>query len=148
MQHRDDVRIVFASLSKNELLARSFAAAYASALDPTIREMEDIKTAVSEAVTNVVVHAYPESIGQVELVMGQEDQVLQIEVIDHGVGIADIQTARTPMFTTRGDEERSGLGFTVMEAFMDDVQVESSPGVGTTVRMQKRIDQKRNMEDA
>ena len=146
MQRQDDVKITFASLSKNELLARSFAAAFAAQMDPTVRELEDIKTAVSEAVTNVVVHAYPDCIGQVELHFRQEADVLTIDVIDQGVGIEDVSAAREAMFTTRGDEERSGLGFTVMEAFMDELDVSSLPGEGTHVRMKKRIDQKRNSE--
>ena len=143
---QNDVKITFASLSKNEQLARSFAAAFATQLDPTLRELEDIKTAVSEAVTNVVVHAYPESIGQVELLFSAQEDVFSIEVIDYGVGIDDVAEARMPMYTTRADDERSGLGFTVMEAFMDDVEVSSAPGVGTCVRMRKRIDQKRNLD--
>jgi len=97
-------------------------------------------------VTNVVVHAYPDHIGQVELHFSSQGEVLTLEVIDHGVGISDIQAAREPMFTTKPEQERSGLGFTVMEAFMDELCVSSSPEEGTTVTMRKRIDQKRNMD--
>ncbi|MBP3371141.1 MAG: anti-sigma F factor [Clostridia bacterium] len=148
MQYADDVTITFASLSKNELLARSFAAAYAAQFDPTVRELEDIKTAISEAVTNVVVHAYPDRIGQVELHFSSQGDVLTMEVTDRGVGISDIQAAREPMFTTKPEQERSGLGFTVMEAFMDELCISSVSNEGTTVTMRKRIDQKRSMDMA
>ena len=148
MQQQDEVKITFASLSCNELLARSFAAAYAARFDPTVRELEDIKTAVSEAVTNVVVHAYPASIGEVELCFCREDDdVMVLQIRDRGVGIEDVNTAREPMFTTKPDEDRSGLGFTVMEAFMDELTVFSQLGSGTLVRMKKRIDQKRSADE-
>ena len=115
------------------------AASFAAQLDPTLDEIGDIKTAVSEAVPNAIVHAYPDSIGQVVVkVRICPDQVLEVTVRDHGRGIPDIEKARQPMFTT-GGEERSGMGFTIMESFMDRLTVKSAPGKGTTVSMRKRI---------
>ena len=115
------------------------AAGFAAQLDPTLDELGDIKTAVSEAVTNAIVHAYPEDIGQVQLKLRIcPDNVLEISVRDHGRGIPDVEKARQPMFTT-GGEERSGMGFTIMESFMDRLTVRSTPGRGTTVTMRKRL---------
>ena len=129
----------FPSRSANEGFARAAAACFAAQLDPTLEEINDIKTAVSEAVTNAIVHAYPDSIGQVVVkVRICPDQVLEVTVRDHGRGIPDIEKARQPMFTT-GGEERSGMGFTIMESFMDVVKVRSTPGKGTQVTMRKRI---------
>ena len=108
-------------------------------MDPTLNELEDIKTAVSEAVTNVIVHAYPDSIGQVQMkIRVLPDHVLEIIVRDHGRGIHDIRQARQPLFTT-GGQERSGMGFTIMESFMDKLSVRSVPGRGTTVSMRKKL---------
>ena len=133
------VTLEFLSRSSNEGFARLAAAAFAAQLDPTLDELGDIKTAVSEAVTNAIVHAYPDSIGQVVVkVRICPDQVLEVTVRDHGRGIPDIEKARQPMFTT-GGEERSGMGFTIMESFMDSVKVRSHPGKGTTVTMRKRF---------
>lgn len=129
----------FPSRSANEGFARAAAACFAAQLDPTLEEINDIKTAVSEAVTNAIVHAYPDTLGKVELKLrlypGNE---LELIVRDWGVGIPDIEQARTPLFTT-GNEERSGMGFTIMESFMDAVKVRSTPGKGTTVTMRKRF---------
>ena len=120
-------------------IARAAVAAFASQLDPTLGEIGDIKTAVSEAVTNAVVHAYPEKLGMVMLrVRILPDERLEIVVKDHGVGIPDVEKAKTPLYTT-GGEERSGMGFTIMESFMDTVKVKSAPGKGTTVTMCRRI---------
>ena len=125
--------------SVNEGFARAAVAAFAAQLDPTLAELGDIKTAVSEAVTNAVVHAYPDAIGTVQVrVRILPDERLEIAVKDHGVGIADVAQARTPMYTT-GGEERSGMGFTIMESFMDTLRVKSVPGRGTTVTMCRRI---------
>ena len=133
------VTLEFLSRSSNEGFARLAAAAFAAQLDPTLDELGDIKTAVSEAVTNAIVHAYPDSIGQVVVkVRICPDQVLEVTVRDHGRGIPDIEKARQPMFTT-GGEERSGMGFTIMESFMNQLAVKSAPGKGTTVTMRKRI---------
>ena len=129
----------FLSRSANEGFARTAAACFAAQLDPTLDEVNDIKTAVSEAVTNCIVHAYPDSIGKVKMKLKLfEDNSLEIVVQDRGVGIADVERARTPLFTT-GDEERSGMGFTIMESFMDTLKVKSTPGKGTTVTMRRRI---------
>ncbi|MFR1617921.1 MAG: anti-sigma F factor [Dysosmobacter welbionis] len=118
---------------------RAAVSCFAAQMDPTLNELEDIKTAVSEAVTNAIVHAYPDSIGQVVVkVRICPDQVLEVTVRDHGRGIPDIEKARQPMFTT-GGEERSGMGFTIMESFMDRLVVRSTPGRGTTVVMRKRL---------
>ena len=115
------------------------AAAFAAQLDPTLAELGDIKTAVSEAVTNVIVHAYPESLGKVVLKLRiLEGGTLEIVVRDWGRGIEDVARAREPLYTT-GGEERSGMGFTIMESFMDTVKVRSTPGKGTTVTMRRRI---------
>ena len=139
MKAIDQANIVFTSRSANEGFARAAAACYAAQLDPTLDEIADIKTAVSEAVTNAIVHAYPDTLGRVALRLRLlEGGVLEIQVRDRGVGIADVAQARTPLFTT-GSEERSGMGFTIMESFMDTLQVRSAPGRGTTVTMRKRI---------
>ena len=127
------------SLSKNEAFARVVTAVFASRLDPTLEELDDIKTAVSEAVTNAVIHGYQNGEGVIELEACAEDNVLTVIVRDAGVGIADVKKAMEPMFTTAEEEERSGLGFSFMEAFMDQVKVFSEPGKGTTVTMIKKI---------
>ena len=135
----NEVTMTFPSRSSNEGFARSAVACFAAQLDPTLNELEDIKTAVSEAVTNAIVHAYPDTIGRVTVRLRiREGHVLEIVVKDRGVGIADVERARTPLFTT-GGEERSGMGFTIMESFMDDLKVRSAPGKGTTVTMRRRI---------
>ena len=139
MKPINEAAVTFLSRSANEGFARTAAACFAAQLDPTLDEVNDIKTAVSEAVTNAIVHAYPDSIGQVVVkVRICPDQVLEVTVRDHGRGIPDIEKARQPMFTT-GGEERSGMGFTIMESFMDTVKVRSTPGKGTTVTMRRRI---------
>lgn len=139
MKAENYVTLEFLSRSANEGFARMAAASFAAQLDPTLDEIGDIKTAVSEAVTNAIVHAYPDSIGQVVVkVRICPDQVLEVTVRDHGRGIPDIEKARQPMFTT-GGEERSGMGFTIMESFMDRLVVRSTPSRGTTVVMRKRL---------
>jgi len=139
MKIENQVTLEFPSRSANEGFARTAAACFAAQLDPTLEEVNDIKTAVSEAVTNAIVHAYPDTIGKVSLKLRiREGHVLEIVVKDWGVGIADIEQARTPLFTT-GNEERSGMGFTIMESFMDTLKVRSAPGRGTTVTMARRI---------
>ena len=135
----NEVTLEFPSHSSNESFARSVAACFAAQMDPTLNELEDIKTAVSEAVTNAIVHAYPDSIGKVAMkVRVCPDNVLEIAVRDHGKGIPDVEQARRPMFTT-GGAERSGMGFTIMESFMDRVTVRSVPGKGTSVSMRKKL---------
>ena len=139
MKVENQVTLDFPSRSANEGFARAAAACFAAQLDPTLEEVNDIKTAVSEAVTNAIVHAYPDTIGRVTMKLRvREGRLLEIVVKDRGVGIADVEQARTPLFTT-GGEERSGMGFTIMESFMDTLKVRSAPGKGTTVTMGRRI---------
>lgn len=129
---------------KNQALARSIAAAYASEFDPTVEELTEIKTAVSEAFSNAVLHAYPQEeghCGSVELELAAAaNATLIIKVRDSGIGIEDIAQAMEPLFTTDTGDERSGMGFTVMESFMDKIMVDSKPGKGTTVTMVKKLD--------
>ena len=127
------------SRSVNEGFARQTVAAFVAQLDPTVEELNDIKTIVSEAVTNAIVHGYRDRLGYITVAVRLlENRTAEIKVKDSGCGIADIEQARQPMFTT-GDEERSGMGFTIMESFMDSVKVRSHPGKGTTVTMRKRF---------
>lgn len=135
----NEVTLAFPSRSSNEGFARAAVSCFAAQMDPTLNELEDIKTAVSEAVTNCIVHAYPDRLGKVSMRLRLfEDNTLEIQVKDWGVGIADVEQARQPLYTT-GTEERSGMGFTIMESFMDTVKVRSTPGKGTTVTMRRRI---------
>ncbi len=139
MKAENYTKIEFPSRSSNEGYARTAAACFAAQLDPTLDEINDIKTAVSEAVTNAIVHAYPNEIGKILLKLCiKEGNVLEIVVRDWGVGIPDVEQARQPLYTT-GNEERSGMGFTIMESFMDALRVRSTPGKGTAVTMKKRI---------
>ena len=139
MKIENQVTIDFPSRSANEGFARTAVACFAAQLDPTLEEVNDIKTAVSEAVTNAIVHAYPDTLGRVSVKLRiKEGHLLEIVVKDWGVGISDVDQARTPLFTT-GNEERSGMGFTIMESFMDTLKVRSAPGKGTTVTMTRRI---------
>jgi stage II sporulation protein AB (anti-sigma F factor) len=139
MKCENYMELEFPSKSANEAFARSAVACFAAQLDPTLDELGDIKTAVSEAVTNCIVHAYRDTIGVVTLKCRiLPDDVLDITVKDKGCGIEDVEAARKPMFTT-GGEERSGMGFTIMESFMTQLKVVSSPGRGTTVHMKRKI---------
>ena len=139
IKYTNQVALTFPSKSANEGFARSAAAAFAAQLDPTLDELGDVKTAVSEAVTNAIVHAYPDTFGKVELKLRQyPENELEIIVRDWGVGIPDVEKARTPLYTT-GNEERSGMGFTIMESFMDTLRIRSAPGKGTTVTMRRRF---------
>ena len=139
MKYENQMQLEFPSKSVNEAFARSAVACFAAQLDPTIDELGDIKTAVSEAVTNCIVHAYGNDIGIIiikcRILSGN---VLDVVIKDKGCGIEDIDKARKPMYTT-GGEERSGMGFTIMESFMHDLKVSSKPGKGTTVHMRRRI---------
>ena len=139
MKPINTARFVFLSRSVNESFARGALAAFLAQADPTVPQLADIKTAVSEAVTNAIIHGYPEGIHTIVLRVRMENQQLEVWVIDEGVGIADISRAMEPLYTSRPDLERSGMGFMFMEAFMDEVKVESSPGMGTTVYMKKQI---------
>ena len=135
-----DLSIVMPAIPENESFLRAAVGAFCVRLNPAVEELADVKTAVSEAVTNVVVHAYGQGEGPVMLqAQVRVDGVLWIEVRDIGCGIADIEQAREPMFTTGNPELRAGMGFAVMESFMDRVEVVSAPGLGTSVRMEKRI---------
>ena len=132
----------FPSKSANEAFARSAVACFAAQLDPTLEELGDIRTAVSEAVTNCIVHAYPKELGNITLRCRiLKDNVLDIVIKDKGVGIPDIEQARRPAFTT-GGAERSGMGFTIMESFMSNLEISSQAGKGTTVHMRRRIKQR------
>ena len=133
------ITLEFLSRSSNEGFARTAVACFAAQMDPTLGELEDIKTAVSEAVTNAIVHGYPNTLGKVTVKAKIcEGNVLEVSVKDRGRGIPDVEKARQPMFTT-GGEERSGMGLTIMESFMDHISVKSAPGKGTTVTLRKKL---------
>ncbi len=139
MKFNNYMILEFPSKSCNEAFARSAVACFAAQMDPTLEELGDIRTAVSEAVTNCIVHAYPQELGVVTLRCRiLKDQVLDIVVKDRGVGIADIEQARKPMFTT-GGTDRSGMGITIMESFMTSFEISSQPGKGTTVHMRRKL---------
>lgn len=139
MKFENYMILEFPSRSSNEAFARSAVACFAAQLDPTLEELGDIKTAVSEAVTNCIVHAYPDGFGTIMLRCRiLKDNVLDIVVKDRGVGIVDIEKARKPMFTT-GGADRSGMGFTIMESFMTSLTITSQPEKGTTVHMRRRL---------
>ena len=136
---KNEMEISFDAISQNEGFARVAVAAFVTQLNPTLEEMADVKTAVSEAVTNAIIHGYENIYGKVWLHCFLEGDVLQIEVKDKGKGIEDLEQAMEPLFTSKPELERSGMGFAFMEAFMDDLEVESKLGEGTTVRMTKKI---------
>ncbi|MDR1590368.1 MAG: anti-sigma F factor [Oscillospiraceae bacterium] len=139
MNEINRVKLEFLSRSCNEAFARAAVACFAAQLDPTLDEIGDVKTAVSEAVTNCIVHAYPDTLGRITVSARIfADNTIEVSVRDRGVGISDIEAARAPMFTTGGDD-RSGMGFSIMESFMDKLRVRSAPGKGTTVIMTRRI---------
>lgn len=143
MKFENNMTLEFPSKSANEGFARSAVACFAAQMDPTLEELGDIRTAVSEAVTNSIVHAYPDGFGSITVRCRiLKDNILDIVVKDKGVGIRDIEQAKTPMFTT-GGTERSGMGFTIMESFMTSFEVSSKPGVGTTVHMRKRLQRRK-----
>jgi len=139
MEIKNTMELRLPSLSVNEGFARSVVGAFATQLNPTLEEVADIKTAVSEAVTNAIVHAYPKKAGEIVITASLSGQTLEVSVSDKGVGISDIDQARQPFYSTAGDESRSGMGFTVMETFMDEISVVSAPGEGTVVRMTKTV---------
>lgn len=135
----NEMALIFDSRPVNEGLARVAVASFCTQLNPTLEEVADLKTAVSEAVTNCIIHGYEGQVHKIELVCRLKDRELTVEVKDRGVGIADVKKAMEPLFTTKPEKDRSGMGFTFMEAFMDEVTVESVVGEGTTVRMKKII---------
>ena len=139
MKPLNEVKLTFLSRSANEGFARTAAACFAAQLDPTLEEVNDVKTAVSEAVTNAIVHAYPDVLGTITMRLRiLEGRTLEVVVKDTGLGISDVSRARQPLFTT-GGEDRSGMGFTIMESFMDTLKVRSAPGKGTTVTLRRRF---------
>ena len=141
MKIKNEFKLTVDSKSVNESFCRVVVTAFSSALDPTIEEITDLKTAVSEAVTNCIVHAYPSCIGAITLTAAlYEGGIVRITVTDRGVGIPDVQQAMQPLYTTGDPEERAGLGFAVMQNFMDKVRVSSTPGRGTRVTMTKKLD--------
>ena len=142
MKFENYMILEFPSKSSNEAFARSAVACFAAQMDPTLEELGDIRTAVSEAVTNCIVHAYPDGFGTITLRCRMlKDNVLDIVIKDKGVGIPDLEQARRPAYTT-GGADRSGMGFTIMETFMTSFEVSSQPGKGTTVHMRRRIKQR------
>lgn len=143
----NEMKIEFLSKSNNEAFARIAVAAFIAQLDPTLEEIADIKTAVSEAVTNSIIHGYEEKGGIIKLICKIIDNEVFIEISDTGKGIENVEIAKQPLYTTKANLERSGMGFTIMESFMDDVQVESVLGLGTKVTMSKKIKSNINRED-
>lgn len=129
----------FLGISQNEAFARMVCAAFVNSLDPTVIELSELKTAVSEAVTNAIVHAYPNKTDFVVLSGRIEDEKVYIAISDHGIGIEDVTLAREPLYTAKPEQERSGLGFSIMESFCDEVKVESRVGFGTTVTLMKQF---------
>lgn len=139
MENKNEITITFDSYSVNEGFARMAAAAFLTELNPTLDEIEDVKTAISEAVTNAVIHGYEGTIGKIFLNFKRNGSMVEIVVEDHGRGIDDIEKAKQPFYTTKPELERSGMGFAFMEAFMDSVFVESKPNEGTKVTMTKQV---------
>lgn len=139
IEFENEMKLEFVSKSSNEAFARVAVAAFAAQLDPTVEELADIKTAVSEAVTNCIIHGYENKLGIVKILGKLVGKELILEISDKGKGIEDIEMAREPLYTTKPNLERSGMGFTIMESFMDDIEVESILGLGTKVKMKKEI---------
>lgn len=139
MDYTNEMLLEIDSLSKNESFARMVVAGFVAGLDPTVEEIADIKTAVSEAVTNAIIHGYEEEKGKIIINCKISGQEIFIEIKDQGKGIEDIQKAMEPLYTTKPEMDRSGMGFSFMEAFMDDLEVESKLGEGTIVKMKKKI---------
>lgn len=145
MRNTNEMEVVFDSCSENERFARVAVAAFMTQLNPTIEEVSDVKTAVSEAVTNAIIHGYEQEIHKVSVRCRIKDNLFMIAVRDNGCGIEDVEQAMLPMYTSKPEMDRSGMGFAFMEAFMDKVEVESAPGKGTTVKMEKAIGKGRNL---
>lgn len=139
MKNTNEMTLIFDSRPVNEGMARIAAASFCTQLNPTLEEVADLKTAVSEAVTNCIIHGYEGEVHKIRMDMKLKGQELFVDITDHGVGIADIKKAMEPLYTTKPEKERSGMGFTFMEAFMDEVTVDSEVGVGTSVHMKKTI---------
>ena len=145
MEHTNEMQLIFDSRSSNESFARVAVAAFMTALNPTVEEVSDVKTAVSEAVTNAIIHGYENEVHNIRIRCRTEDKTLYLEISDEGKGIEDVQQAMEPMFTTKPELDRSGMGFSFMEAFMDHLEVVSAPGKGTTVKMEKTIGKGRRL---
>ncbi len=133
------VEVTFPNTPENEIMGRTLAAAFAAALNPTMEELSDFKTAVSEAVTNAIIHAYPKRTGQIKMVLKRKDRTIQIQVTDYGIGIADVKKCMEPLYTSAPLQDRSGMGFTFMEAFTDEIKVSSKPAMGTTILLTKTM---------
>ena len=146
-RYKNKMQLEILSKSNNESFARITVAAFAAQLDPTIEELSDIKTAVSEAVTNSIIHGYENKEGIIRINAYIYDNVLRIEIADQGKGIEDIEIAKQPLYTTKPELERSGMGFTIMDNFMDNLKVESVVGMGTKVTMEKKIADKNTNEE-
>ena len=145
--YENEMKLEFVSKSNNEAFARIAVAAFVSQLDPTIEELADIKTAVSEAVTNCIIHGYENSSGIIKIISKIFANTIEIEISDTGKGIENIELARKPLYTSKSDLERSGMGFTIMESFMDEVNIESVVGLGTKITMKKLIKRPEEKEE-
>ena len=139
MGNSNEMTIIFDSRPENEGLARVAAAAFCTQLNPTLEEVADLKTAVSEAVTNCIIHGYQGEVNRIRMKCVRKERTIYLDIEDDGIGIADVEKAMEPLYTTRADQDRSGMGFTFMEAFMDEVKVTSQVGKGTCVHMSKKI---------
>lgn len=133
------MELIFRNQPENERIGRTTAAVFAAVLDPTLEEISDFKTAVSEAVTNAIIHAYPESEGKINMILERQGNEVTVTVIDYGIGIENVARSMEPLYTTLSSEERSGMGFTFMEAFTDHLEVKSEPGKGTIVCLSKKM---------
>ena len=145
MENTNQMQLIFDSRSSNESFARVTVAAFMTSLNPTVEEVSDVKTAVSEAVTNAIIHGYESEVHNIYIRCRTEGKTLYLEIEDEGKGIEDVKQAMEPLFTTKPELERSGMGFSFMEAFMDKLEVESVPGKGTTVKMEKTIGKGRRL---
>ena len=145
MRDTNEMELVFDSISVNEGFARVAVAAFMTQLNPTLEEVVDVKTAVSEAVTNAIIHGYEKEVKKIRIHSHLKEQVIYIEVQDYGKGIENVKQAMEPMYTSKPELERSGMGFSFMEAFMDEISVESEPGKGTLVKMQRKIGKGREL---
>ena len=145
MKNTNEMELVFDSRSANESFARVTVAAFMTSLNPTVEEVSDVKTAVSEAVTNAIIHGYENEVHNIYIRCRTEGKTLYLEIEDRGKGIEDVGKAMEPLFTTKPEIERAGMGFSFMEAFMDEMEVESEPGKGTIVKMQKTIGKGRKL---
>ena len=139
MENSNEMTIIFDSRPENEGLARIAAAAFCTQLNPTLEEVADLKTAVSEAVTNCIIHGYQGEVHKIRMTCVRKERTIYLDIEDDGIGIEDVEKAMEPLYTTRADQDRSGMGFTFMEAFMDEVKVTSQVGKGTCVHMSKKI---------